>query len=188
MKTQLENLADIIYQLSVNSSQTALRALYSVYFRALVRFVVLYVGSAVVAEEIVSDTFLAIWNNRKSLNEISNFTSYIYKIAKYKSVDYLRGQHMEQINLGDVAVDMFAYTESTPEKELISQEGINLLNEVINRLPANHKLTFKLIREDRLKYKEVAAILDISVKTVEAYMTETIKILRETLKNEIQTK
>lgn len=188
MKTQLEFIADILYQLSVNNSQAALRALYSVYFKALNRFVVLYVGSTVVAEEIVSDTFLAIWNNRKSLNEISNFTSYIYKIAKYKSVDYLRIQHLEQVNLGDVSVDMFAHTETTPEKDLISKDGIRLLNEVINGLPANHKLVFKLIREDQLKYKEVAAILDISVKTVEAYMTEIVKKLRETLKKEIQTK
>lgn len=188
MKTQQENITDILYQLSNNDSQTALRALCSLYSKALGRFVVLYIGSTVVAEEIVSDTFLAIWNNRKSLKEVSNFTSYIYKIAKYKSVDYLRVQHIEQINLGEVSVDMFAYTETTPEKELISKEGTYHLNEVINGLPTNHKLAFKLIREDGLKYKEVAAILDISVKSVEAYMTETIKVLREALKNEIQTK
>lgn len=187
MKTQPETLPDILYQLSVNESQTALRALYLIYFKALIRFVAFYVGSTVVAEEIVSDTFLAVWNNRKTLREVSNFTSYIYKIARHKSVDYLRVQHPEQVNLGDISVDMFACTETTPEKELISKEGITRLNELINNLSTNHKLAFKLIREDRLKYKEVAAILDLSVKTVEAYMTATVKLLMDGLKNEVQS-
>lgn len=188
MKTQVENIADILHQLSVNDSQAALRSLYLVYFKALIRFVSLHVGSTVVAEEIVSDTFFAVWNNRKSLKDVSDFTAYIYKIARYKSVDYLRLRHAEQVNLGDISVDMFMYTETTPEKDLISKEGIGRLNELINNLPVNHKLAFKLIREDRLKYKEVAAILDVSVKTVEAYMTATVKLLMDALKNEIQTK
>lgn len=188
MKTSLENLPDILYQLSVNESQTALRSLYLIYFKALIHFVALHVGSTVVAEEIVSDTFLAVWNNRKTLRDVSNFTSYLYKIARHKSVDYLRVQRAERVNLGDVAVDLFICTETTPEKDLISKEGISRLNELINNLPANHKLAFKLIREDRLKYKEVAAILDISVKTVEAYMTATVKLLMDALRKEIQTK
>lgn len=187
MKTQQENLPDILYQLSVNESQAALRSLYLIYFKPLIRFVALHVGSTVAAEEIVSDTFLAVWNNRKTLGNVSNFTSYIYKIARYKSVDYLRLQHAASVSLGDLSIDMFLCTETTPEKELISKEGISRLNEAVNRLPANHKLAFKLIREDRLKYKEVAAILEISVKTVEAYMTATVKLLMDALKNEIQT-
>lgn len=187
MKTQLENIPDILYQLSVNESQAALRPLYLIYFKPLIRFVALYVGSTVVAEEIVSDTFLAVWNNRKSLREVSDFTSYIYKIAKYKSIDYLRVQHVVQSPLGDISIDMFACTETTPEKDLISKEGIGRLNELINGLPANYKLAFKLIREDRLKYKEVASILDVSVKTVEAYMTATVKLLMDAMRKEIQT-
>lgn len=187
MKIQSENLPEIIRQLSANDSQSALKSLYIIYFDPLIRFVTLYVGSIVVAEEIVSDTFLAVWNNRHFLINISNFTSYIYKIAKYKSVDYLRTRYVEPINLGDISMDLFSCTETTPEKELISKESIQRLNRVIDQLPTNHKLAFKLIREDKMKYKEVASILDVSVKTIEAYMTSTIKTLMDAMRKEIQS-
>ena len=51
----------------------------------------------------------------------------------------------------------------------------------IESLPAKCKMAFKLVREDRLKYKEEAAILDISVKTLEAHLANAVRKLRETL-------
>ena len=78
-------------------------------------------------------------------------------------------------------IDLFTSTETTPEEELISQEGIHRLNLAIDSLPAKCKMAFKLVREDKLKYKEVAAILDISVKTLEAHLANAVRKLRETL-------
>ena len=67
-----------VCEIALSDSQTAFKSLYLAYFQRLMRFTSLYVPSSVEAEEIVSDTFLSLWNNRKSLPEISNFDSYIY--------------------------------------------------------------------------------------------------------------
>ena len=83
--------------------------------------------------------------------------------------------------LDEISIDLFTSTETTPEEELISQEGIHRLNLAIDSLPAKCKMAFKLVREDKLKYKEVAAILDISVKTLEAHLANAVRKLRETL-------
>ena len=88
---------------------------------------------------------------------------------------------MEQVSLDEISIDLFTSTETTPEEELISQEGIHRLNLAIDSLPAKCKMAFKLVREDKLKYKEVAAILDISVKTLEAHLTNAVRKLRELL-------
>ena len=93
----------------------------------------------------------------------------------------IRKQHMEQVSLDEISIDLFTSTETTPEEELISQEGIHRLNLAIDSLPAKCKMAFKLVREDKLKYKEVAAILDISVKTLEAHLANAVRKLRETL-------
>ena len=71
------------------------------YFGPLMRFTGMYVSSPAEAEEIVSDTFLAIWNNRKQLPGISNFDSYIYTVARHKAISYYRKQHMEQVSLDE---------------------------------------------------------------------------------------
>ena len=171
-------------EMALTDSQAAFKSLYLTYFQRLIRFTRLYVSSTVEAEEIVSDTFLAVWNNRKSLLKVTNFDSYIYSIARHKAISYYRSIHMEQIELNELSIDLFIHTETTPEDDLISKEKINQLNNAIEALPAKCKTAFKLVREDKLKYKEVAAILEISVKTLEAHLATAIKKLREFLRKE----
>lgn len=85
------------------------------------------------------------------------------------------------MDIEDYSFDLFFRTETTPEDDLISKEAVSEINEAINDLPEKIKIVFKLIREDNLKYKEVAEILGISVKTVESHMTTAVRKLRETL-------
>ena len=88
-----ENRDDIIQwvcEMALSDSQTALKSLYMAYFGPLMRFTGMYVSSPAEAEEIVSDTFLAIWDNRKQLPGISNFDSYIYTVARHKAISYYR--------------------------------------------------------------------------------------------------
>lgn len=167
--------------MALSDSQTALKSLYAAYYQRLMRFTKLYVPSYVEAEEIVSDSFLAVWNNRKSLLEIRNFDSYLYTIVRHKIVTYYRKQRPGLIELDELPVDLFLHTDTTPEDELISKEEIDRLNMAINTLPDKCKIAFKLVREDKLKYKEVADLLHISVKTLEAHLATAIKKLREVL-------
>ncbi|WP_293667678.1 RNA polymerase sigma-70 factor [uncultured Parabacteroides sp.] len=179
-----ENRDDImrwVCEMALSDSQAAFKSLYMAYFGRLTRFTGLYVSSPAEAEEIVSDTFLAIWDNRGQLPAITNFDSYIYTVARHKAISYYRKQHMEKISLDEISIDLFTSTETTPEEDLISQEGIKRLNMAIESLPAKCKVAFKLVREDKLKYKDVAAILDISVKTLEAHLANAVRKLRETL-------
>lgn len=145
------------------------------------RFIRLYVSSFSDSEEILSDIFLAIWDNRKKLMEVTNFNSYIYGIARYKAISFVRKKQLDNIDIDEFPIDLFAHTDTTPEDNLISKEAIKIINSAINSLPEKTKITFKLIREDNLKYKEVADILGISIKTVEAHVGIAIRKLRETL-------
>ena len=78
MEKHSKEIMQWVCEIALSDSQTAFKSLYLAYFQRLMRFTSLYVPSSVEAEEIVSDTFLSLWNNRKSLPEISNFDSYIY--------------------------------------------------------------------------------------------------------------
>ena len=159
-----ENRDDIIQwacEMALSDSQTALKSLYMTYFGPLMRF-----------------TYAAV---ESALPEKYKGMVKIYTVARHKAISYYRKQHMEQVSLDEISIDLFTSTETTPEEELISQEGIHRLNLAIDSLPAKCKMAFKLVREDKLKYKEVAAILDISVKTLEAHLANAVRKLRETL-------
>jgi RNA polymerase sigma-70 factor (ECF subfamily) len=155
------------------------------YYKRLMRFTGLYVPSPAEAEEVVSDVFLSIWNSRKQLPGIPNFDSYIYSIARNRAISHYRLQHMETVELKEREVDLFFRTDTTPEDELIAKEDIDRLNAAINSLPDKCRTVFKLVREDKLKYREVATILDISVKTVEAHLAIAVRKLIEALSPDI---
>ena len=91
----------LVCSLATLDSQVALKSLYLVYFDRLMRFVTCHVGSEPVAEEIVSDTFLAVWENRKSLLEVTNFDSYIFTIARHKSISYFRANQMIKVEIDE---------------------------------------------------------------------------------------
>lgn len=139
------------------------------------RYLVMYVKSDQIAEELVSDVFFALWENRTHLIEITNFDAYIYRIAKFRVLNYLRDNRSLTVDLNEVPIDLFAFTETTPEDDYISSELINAVNEAIEQLPTKSKLAFKLVREDGMKYKDAAEHLGISVKTLEAQLTFAMK-------------
>ena len=60
------------------------------------------------------------------------------------------------------------------------------MNDAVESLPSKCKMIFKLVREDKLKYKEVATTLQISVKTVEAQMTIAMKKLRQAISGQAE--
>ena len=107
-----------VCEIALSDSQTAFKSLYLAYFQRLMRFTSLYVPSSVEAEEIVSDTFLSLWNNRKSLPEISNFDSYIYGIARHKAISLYRTQHMEKVQIDENTIDYSHIPILRPRKNL----------------------------------------------------------------------
>jgi RNA polymerase sigma-70 factor (ECF subfamily) len=135
----------------------------------------MYVKNKETSEELVSDVFMSIWENRSKLLEIKDFDAYIYKIARYKSLNYLRIERPETISLDEAPLNLFAFTETTPEDDMISRETIEQVNAAIEQLPPKAKIAFKLVREDGMKYHDAAEHLSISIKTLEAHLTSAMK-------------
>ena len=65
--------------------------------------------------------------------------------------------------------------EQCPDQQMITADILKKIQEAVNDLPPRCKIIFKLVREDGLKYKEVADILNISVNTVDAQMVIAVK-------------
>ena len=175
MKRRDINIRTILEDLAVNNSEPAFKSIYMSYCDRIMRYLIMYVNSPQIAEELLSDVFFALWENRKQLLDISNFDAYIYRIAKFKVLNYLRDNKSLTIDLDEIPIDLFAFTETTTEDDYISEELIHALNEAIEQLPTKSKLAFKLIREDGMKYKDAADHLGVSVKTLEAQLTYAVK-------------
>jgi RNA polymerase sigma-70 factor (family 1) len=149
------------------SDEIALKVLYDRFSSKLFQLAFAIVRSKEMAEEVVEDVFIKVWKKREQAGKIENFTFYLYVMTKNSSRDYLRKYgNKKNINLDDVALPFYR-VDTTPEDLMITEEVINQINKAINELPTKCRLIFKLVKEDGLKYREVAELLHLNRKTVE---------------------
>ncbi|HEX5555472.1 MAG TPA: RNA polymerase sigma-70 factor [Chitinophagaceae bacterium] len=173
-KTQAHNN---LYLISQENDQQAFKELYGFYFFRLLRFCISIVHAKEPAEEIVNDVFMNLWRRRSFLHKIENLDVYLYVAVKNQSLDHLSRNHLkEMVDISAVSSEYISFTLD-PEQLLISAERASEIEHAVNQLPARCKLIFKMIKEDGLKYKEVASILNLSIKTVEAQLTIAMKKL-----------
>ncbi|MDR6786592.1 RNA polymerase sigma-70 factor [Pedobacter africanus] len=156
-------------------------AIYYALFPKLIRFCQYYVTQQEIAEEIVSDIFVKVWQNRKHNGQVQKPDTYLFIAVKNQSLKHLKkAGTMKLVELGDAEEQHFTAGVS-PEKELERKELHLELERAVDQLPAQAKMVFRLIKENDLKYKEVAELLDISPRTVQTQLFRAIAKLRVTL-------
>ena len=169
------NLNTIQHKLSL-SDENALTELYQYYYKKLVQFSKSIVRTNELAEEVVEDVFIKLWCNRVSIHEIKNLNVYLYIAVKNTSLNTLSQKARQLISAPfDFLNIEFENELGKPDDLLITAEMMQRMQHAIDALPPRCKMIFKLIREDGLKYKEVAEILNISVNTIDAQMAIAVK-------------
>lgn len=157
--------------------QIAFKQLYQALFFKLYQFAYSFVKSKENAEEVVNDVFLSVWQKRKTLGTIQNINVYLYVSVKNASLNYLRKSNMKiPLSVDDLATHHLRITVN-PESIMITRELESSIRKAIEQLPPKCKIIFKMIKYDGLSYKEVAAILGLSVKTVDTQLYIALKKL-----------
>lgn len=162
-------------QIALFNNQQAYNELFLHFYPSLQQFAFSILKSKQLSEEAVSDVFIKIWENRKTLHTISNLKFYLFTSTRNTALNYLKKQKGRQNLLPD---DYWVELNSVffdPEQLMITAEMIRKIQEAVQSLPPRCKLIFKLVKEEELKYREVAELLNLSVKTVENQMTIALK-------------
>lgn len=170
-----EEIAELQRRIALHSDQKALEKLYLFFYPRLVQFAVTFVVQAPVAEEIVEDVFIKIWERRASLTEISNLKVYLFVAVKNRAMNYIQWKSKDIIAYMEIYPVQLSVSQETPENVLMTKELSARINRAVDALPPKCKMIFQLVREERLKYKEVAEILNISPRTVDTQMTIATK-------------
>ena len=162
-------------RLSLSDNEEALSELHDLYFYRLYKLSYSLVANKETAEEITNDVFIKIWQRKHLLREIGNPELYLLKCARNRALEFLRSRKPSFEVLEDDFQDFLCAWETSPEQILISSEMVRYINKSIDGLAPRCKLIFLLVKEGNLKYREVAELLNISVKTVEAQMSIALK-------------
>lgn len=172
---QREPVHILFERLSLSDDEEALSELHDLYFYRLYKLSYSFVANKETAEEITNDVFIKIWQKRHLLGEVGNPEYYLLKCARNRALEFLRSQKPAFELLEDDLQDFSIAWEISPEQILISSEMVRYINKSIEELAPKCKLIFLLVKESNLKYREVAELLHLSVKTVEAQMSIALK-------------
>jgi len=153
----------------------AYKQLFLLFHPSLLQFAISILKSKELSEEIVSDVFIKIWQKRQQLDKIENLQFYLFTAVKNRAINKLQEQKKNTaISIDEAHIEIRSIYHD-PEQKLISAEMIQDIHAAIQQLPTRCRLIFKLVKEDGLKYKEVAELLHISLKTVENQMSLAFK-------------
>lgn len=170
------DLKELLLKIAYDSDLAAFQKIYFLYYERLLKLACSFVKQTEVAEEIVDDVFVKIWSNRSKLNEVNNLTVYLYVAIKNQALNYNQANRMICIDIESVGFELKDISSSV-EDILITAELAKVINDAVQRLPEQCKMVFKLVKEDRLKYRSVAEVLNISPKTVEYHMGNALKTI-----------
>lgn len=146
-----------------------------------------YTQNVHIAQEFVQDTFLKLWEIRTKINAETNMGNFLYTIAKNKCLNYLRDQ--QTILRAQKNRDYLEKQLSIEALHEVGDQWIQfrelkvLIEKTIEEMPEDIKQIFIMSRFEEMKYKEIAAKLNISVKTVESKISKALTILRKVIED-----
>ena len=177
-KTHIARLFESICQ---KDDSKSFEELFKLFYERLLNFCIHYISNRESAEEIVSNVFLKVWIKRKELSHVQNVETYLFISVKNASLNYIKEFSNYRVAYLDETGSHQLINTHNPEKELERKELIFKMNQAIETLPQQCKIIFRLIKEEGLKYKEVAQILEISPRTVETQLVRAMQKLDKIL-------
>lgn len=167
-------------------NEDALKLLYDNHVRKLHYFILRTAKSEQLAEDVVQDVFIKIWENRLQIDPEQPFKTYLYTIAKRHLLNLLKRVQQEAGILDEIR----KYTipvENTTELHIEYSESNEILNEAISKLPTQCREIFVRCKIQGHSYKQVAAQLGITEGTVNGQMVKALRSIKEyiTFKNTI---
>lgn len=183
LDTYKENNKALIRKIS-EDDELALRELFDIYYQKLFHLALYFLKTKELAEEVTSDVFFIIWKRRKTLTEIDDIEKYLYTSTKNQALHYLRRSSVIDSETLDLYTVNLLPDENNPEEQLLNQEYQKLIQKAINSLPEKCREVFRLVLSDKLKHREIAQLLNISEKTVEAHITSAYKRIAEFVNRE----
>lgn len=152
------------------------------YYTPMCKYIWKYVRSEVLAEEIIQEVFVTVWETRFNLDPAGHLRGLLYEMARNKALDYIKHQRIVDQYISEAKQKFQGVTHTPFDVEVSDHKPlVDDVGQAINELPPKARQIFKLNREEGLTYIEIAGYLDISVKTVESHMRRVLIILRERL-------
>lgn len=177
---------DLIQKLK-QGEETAYKTLYKLHYKVLCAFAYTYVNDSFIAESLVSDVIIHIWEKHESININQSLRAYLMKAVKNTCVNYLdycsRCEGMKQSLSEKMEKQQLSYHEQDnyPLCSLLEKELESLIEISLSNLPQITSEIFYMSRTKKLKYQEIAVIKNITTDIVKYHIRIALSKLKTDL-------
>jgi len=146
--------------------QAAFERLYRLYEKRLYQYVYSLVNDQTVAEDVVGETMIAIWRGAGTFSGASRLSTWIFGIARHKSLDAIRrtGRRQREVDLDDVAE--LPNPCDGPMERVHRKQVESLTKRALAMLSREHQEILRLVFYEELPYDEISTMLGIPSNTV----------------------
>ena len=157
-------------------SELAFTELYNRYKNLVYGTALKITKSKVLAEEVVQDVFLKIWQNQEKAAEITNFENYLFIISRNHIFDMIKKIARETNLASDITYKNSAADDTDTA---IKDDQYNvILNQIIEQLPPQQQKIYKMAKMEGLSHQKIGEDLGISTETVKKHMAQALKFVR----------
>ena len=144
------------------------------YYPSLISFALYYVGDKTIAEDLVQEVFVKLWETRERWSAVGDFSAYVYQMVRFKCFNYLRAEKIRN----EATRSFTEEVDITEINNYIAEETFRFVMNSMEDLPPACRTVFSLTLEG-YSAKEIAEKLDIAVETVKKQKQIARKILKE---------
>ena len=163
-----------------NDDKKAFARIYEELWSSLYSVAYNYLRERATAQEMVQEVFVNLWIKRHRLQAVDNISAFAMRALQFQIYDYFDRK---------AVVDRYIKAKSSSQKmapdtshhQIEYNETLSLITKEIDSLPSLTKQIFNLSRFSQYSNEEIASQLDVSVKTVEYHITQSLKHLRRRL-------
>jgi RNA polymerase sigma-70 factor (ECF subfamily) len=134
------------------------------------------------AEDIVQEFFYNFWKNRETFSPKLSLNAYLYHSIRNNALHHLEHMAVREKYAEQMIGEFKDEIPLEEQQEVEMKELGTVINATLQQMPERCALVFRMNRFEGKKYREIAEILSISVKTVEADMGKALQLFRKTLK------
>ena len=165
----------LLYELS-QGNELAFTKLYNEYKNVVFSTALKITKSRILAEEVVQDVFLKIWQNHENLAEITSIENYLFIISRNHIFDMIKKIARDT---SIVVETNYKSTSSNDTEDAIKDDQYNvILNQIVDQLPPQQQKIYKMAKWDGLSHQKIGEDLGISTETVKKHMAQALKFVR----------
>jgi RNA polymerase sigma-70 factor (family 1) len=164
---------------------TAFAGLYRQHGPAICRYILKFVKSAPLAEDLTQEIFSRIWEYRTMLGEVHSFRAYLFRLSRNTALNFLKRASVDMTAKGIIMQSYRTSLNNHTENHVVTADYMAYLENLLQTLTPQSREVFRLCRNEYKTYDEAAAILGISRNAVKKHMVKTMRILGETVERDL---